>query len=159
MVTSGTTNLLCFITVHVSTYLQVIFRPFDKTVRNCRACWDPIMFTRIKLVKYIKCLCQSAGRSWECCTCATGYCVVLFLEDASSAVVAFCCLQDALLGPVFLMHVWLLSCGIVVCVFFELDISMIFCVFAPGNVTECEAVLQFVGIGVLGTLFIYILYT
>jgi len=28
----------------------------------------------------------------------------------------------------FLMHVWLLSFGIVVCVFFELDMSMILCV-------------------------------
>jgi len=40
--------------LHVSTYLQVIFRPFDKIVRNCYACWDPIMFTRVKHVKYIR---------------------------------------------------------------------------------------------------------
>jgi hypothetical protein len=31
--------------LHVSTYLQVIFRPFDKIVRNCYACWDPIMLS------------------------------------------------------------------------------------------------------------------
>jgi len=28
----------------------------------------------------------------------------------------------------FLMHIWLISCGVVLCVFFELDISMILCV-------------------------------
>jgi len=46
--------------LHVSTYLQVIFWPFDKIVRNCYTCWDLIMFTRIKYeyVKYIKCLCK-----------------------------------------------------------------------------------------------------
>jgi hypothetical protein len=28
----------------------------------------------------------------------------------------------------FLMHIWLISCGVVVCVFFEHDVSMILCV-------------------------------
>jgi hypothetical protein len=39
---------------HVSTFIQVIFRPFDRRIRKCYACWDPNMFTKIKYVKYIR---------------------------------------------------------------------------------------------------------
>jgi hypothetical protein len=52
-------------------------------------------------------------------------------------VVAFCCFYDALLGPMFLMHVWLISCGVVVFVFFELDISMILCVLVVQRLVGC----------------------
>jgi hypothetical protein len=39
------------------------------------------------------------------------FCVVLYLDDANSDVVIFCCFWDALMGPVFLKHIGLLSCG------------------------------------------------
>ena len=42
--------LLFYYRLHVSTYIEVIFRPFDRRVRKCYACWDPIMFTEIKYV-------------------------------------------------------------------------------------------------------------
>jgi hypothetical protein len=37
--------LLFYYRLHVSTYIQVIFRPFDRRVCKCYACWDPIAFT------------------------------------------------------------------------------------------------------------------
>jgi hypothetical protein len=42
--------LLFHYRLHVSTYIQVIFRPFDRRVHKCYAWWDPIMFTEIKYV-------------------------------------------------------------------------------------------------------------
>jgi hypothetical protein len=47
---SGTTDLLCFYyRLHVSTYIQVIFRPFfNKRVRNCYAWWNPTVLIKIK---------------------------------------------------------------------------------------------------------------
>ena len=39
--------LLFYYRLHVSTYIQVIFRPFERRVRKCYACWDPIMFIGI----------------------------------------------------------------------------------------------------------------
>jgi hypothetical protein len=37
---------------HVSTYIQVIFRPSftDRSIK-CYTCWDPIMLTEVKYVK------------------------------------------------------------------------------------------------------------
>ena len=32
--------LLFYYRLHVSTYIQVIFRPFDRRVRECYACWE-----------------------------------------------------------------------------------------------------------------------
>jgi hypothetical protein len=61
---------------------------FNKRVRNCYAWWDPIMFIKIKYVKYIKCLFLEG---WECRTYAVEFCVVLYLDDANSNVVVFCC--------------------------------------------------------------------
>jgi hypothetical protein len=50
-----TTSLLCFYyRLHVSTYIQVIFRSFDKRVRKCYACWEPIMFYRDKIREIYK---------------------------------------------------------------------------------------------------------
>jgi hypothetical protein len=39
--------LLFYYRLHVLTYIQVIFKPFDRRVRKCYACWDPIMFIEI----------------------------------------------------------------------------------------------------------------
>jgi len=38
--------------LHVSTYIQVIFRPFStgKSVK-CYTCWGPIMLTEVKYIK------------------------------------------------------------------------------------------------------------
>jgi hypothetical protein len=45
---------------------------------------------------------------------AVEFCIVLYLDDANSDLVVFCCFWDALMGPVFLKHVSLWSCGIAV---------------------------------------------
>jgi hypothetical protein len=43
---------------HVSTYIQVIFRAsYTGESIKCYACWDPIILTDIKFLKYIKRLC------------------------------------------------------------------------------------------------------
>ena len=42
--------LLFYYRLHVSTYVQVIFRNFDRRVRKYYACWDPIIFVEIKYV-------------------------------------------------------------------------------------------------------------
>jgi hypothetical protein len=43
--TSGTTDLFCFYyRLHVSTYIQVIFRIYKKRVRNCYAWWEDDLY-------------------------------------------------------------------------------------------------------------------
>jgi len=38
--------------LHVSTYIQVIFRPpFTGKSIKCYTCWDPIMLTDVKYIK------------------------------------------------------------------------------------------------------------
>ena len=44
--------LLFYYRLHVSTYIQATFRPFDRRVRKCYECWDPIMFIDALLVPY-----------------------------------------------------------------------------------------------------------
>ena len=36
--------LLFYYRLHDSTYIKVIFRPFDTSARKYYACWDPIVF-------------------------------------------------------------------------------------------------------------------
>jgi len=44
--------------LYVLTYVHVIFRPSDTGESiKCYACWDPIMLTELKYLKYIKRLC------------------------------------------------------------------------------------------------------
>ena len=51
--------LLFYYRLHVSTYIQVIFRPFDWRVGKCYACWDTITFIEIKYVN----TCRTALRN------------------------------------------------------------------------------------------------
>ena len=51
--TSGTTIIIVLLhRRHVSTYIQVIFRPSftDKSIK-CYTCWDPLMLTEVKYIK------------------------------------------------------------------------------------------------------------
>ena len=46
--------------LHVSTYIQFIFMPsYTGESIKFYACWDPIMSTEVKFLKYIKGLCWS----------------------------------------------------------------------------------------------------
>ena len=46
--------------LHVSTYIQVIFRPsFTGKSIKCYTCWDPIMLTEVKYIKHKRGLCWS----------------------------------------------------------------------------------------------------
>jgi len=44
--------IVLYYRLHVSTYIQVIFRPSftDKSIK-CYTCWDPIMLTEVKYIK------------------------------------------------------------------------------------------------------------
>jgi len=57
---SGTTIFVLLHRRHVSTYMQVIFRPSitDKSIK-CYTCWDPIHVNRGKIHKSIGGLCWS----------------------------------------------------------------------------------------------------
>ena len=62
---------LFYYRLHVSTYIQVIFRPFDGRVRKCYACWNPIIFIEIKYVNienvYVGQNSRSFGVPYWCC--------------------------------------------------------------------------------------------
>jgi hypothetical protein len=96
--------------LHVSTYIQVIFRPsYTGESTKCYSCWDPIMLTEIKYLKYIKCLCQSNKVEAGSAVFMMMRSVFLLLGSANLDVVIFYHIWMPVLCPLFLMHI-LLCC-------------------------------------------------